>query len=253
MSCTAATSLGPPTTSRSTWTSASDGSWSKGTGKTFDGGVGEGAKGNEGTSAAIKSTPMVHHLRRVVFATAQGLTSQSIVTSAGPDPVEISLETVGKTIEGAKVKGTGNDLVLDTSSFYKPTPTGAYPIVLATYSSSLEVRRRRHRYGRQVLPNPRRSVPARRAWPTTATSDAGRVQARSWPGGARSSSHCRPRMASVPGHPLTRWLGTAAVLRGEERGCGVKPTCCIRRLPPVPGAKEAAVAEVDPAATPSSG
>jgi ABC-type phosphate transport system substrate-binding protein len=34
--------------------SASDGTWTKGTGKTFNGGVGEGAKGNEGTSAAIK-------------------------------------------------------------------------------------------------------------------------------------------------------------------------------------------------------
>src|SRR6185437_10918566 len=35
---------------------ASDGAWGKGSGKTFNGGVGEGAKGNEGTSAAIKST-----------------------------------------------------------------------------------------------------------------------------------------------------------------------------------------------------
>ena len=56
-----------------------------------------------------------------------------VVTSAGPDPVQISTESVGKTIEGAKVKGSGNDLVLDTSSFYKPTAAGAYPIVLATY------------------------------------------------------------------------------------------------------------------------
>ena len=47
--------------------------------------------------------------------------------------MQISTESVGKTIEGAKVKGAGNDLVLDTSSFYKPTQTGAYPIVLATY------------------------------------------------------------------------------------------------------------------------
>ena len=36
---------------------ASDGAWGKGAGKSFAGGVGEGAKGNEGTSAAIKSTP----------------------------------------------------------------------------------------------------------------------------------------------------------------------------------------------------
>jgi phosphate transport system substrate-binding protein len=40
---------------------------------------------------------------------------------------------VGKTIAGAKVAVSGNDLKLDTSSFYKPTEAGAYPIVLATY------------------------------------------------------------------------------------------------------------------------
>ncbi|MBU3751114.1 MAG: phosphate ABC transporter substrate-binding protein PstS, partial [Mycobacterium sp.] len=36
---------------------ASEGAWGKGAGKTFNGGAGEGAKGNEGTSAAVKSTP----------------------------------------------------------------------------------------------------------------------------------------------------------------------------------------------------
>lgn len=35
---------------------AADGAWGKGAGKTFKGGVGEGAKGNDGTSAAIKAT-----------------------------------------------------------------------------------------------------------------------------------------------------------------------------------------------------
>ena len=112
---------------------ASDGAWGKGAGKVFAGGVGEGAKGNEGTSAAIKSTDGSITYNEWSFATAQGLDIASIVTSAGPDPVAISTETVGKTIEGATVKGTGNDLVLDTSTFYKPTATGAYPIVLATY------------------------------------------------------------------------------------------------------------------------
>ena len=45
------------TTSSSTSTRASDGAWGKGSGKSFNGGVGEGAKGNDGTSAAIKNTP----------------------------------------------------------------------------------------------------------------------------------------------------------------------------------------------------
>jgi phosphate transport system substrate-binding protein len=56
-----------------------------------------------------------------------------IVTAAGPDPVKLSVESAGKSIDSVKIKGQGNDLVLDTSSFYKPTVAGAYPIILPTY------------------------------------------------------------------------------------------------------------------------
>lgn len=113
--------------------SASDGAWGKGAGKAFVGGVGEGAKGNEGTSAAIKSTPGSITYNEWSFAKAQSLAMAKIVTSAGPEPVEITTDTVGKTIAGAKIKGQGNDLVLDTTTFYKPAVAGSYPIVLATY------------------------------------------------------------------------------------------------------------------------
>jgi phosphate transport system substrate-binding protein len=112
---------------------ASDGAWGKGTGKSFNGGVGEGAKGNDGTSAAIKNTPGSITYNEWSFAQAQKLNVAKIVTSAGPDPVSISADSVGKTIAGAKIKGQGNDLMLDTVSFYKPTQPGAYPIVLGTY------------------------------------------------------------------------------------------------------------------------
>ena len=112
---------------------ASDGAWGKGAGKTFNGGVGEGAKGNEGTSAAIKSTAGSITYNEWSYATKQGLQIADVVTSAGPDPVKLSAESVGKSIDTVKVKGQGNDLVLDTSSFYKPTEAGAYPIVLPTY------------------------------------------------------------------------------------------------------------------------
>jgi phosphate ABC transporter phosphate-binding protein len=107
--------------------------WGKGAGKTFKGGVGEGAKGNDGTSAAIKNTPGSITYNEWSFAQAQKLNIARIVTPAGPDPVSISADSVGKTIAAAKVKGEGNDLTLDTVSFYKPTQNGAYPIVLATY------------------------------------------------------------------------------------------------------------------------
>ena len=112
---------------------ASDGAWGKGAGKTFNGGVGEGAKGNEGTSAAIKNTPGSITYNEWSYAKSQGLSIAKIVTSAGPDPVELSVESAGKSIDAVKIKGEGNDLVLDTSSFYKPTEAGAYPIILPTY------------------------------------------------------------------------------------------------------------------------
>jgi phosphate transport system substrate-binding protein len=112
---------------------ASDGSWTKGAGKTFVGGVGEGAKGNEGTSAAIKTTEGSITYNEWSFADSQKLAQAEIVTSASSTPVKISTASVGKTIAGATIAGKGNDLVLDTESFYKPTEAGAYPIVLATY------------------------------------------------------------------------------------------------------------------------
>jgi phosphate transport system substrate-binding protein len=56
-----------------------------------------------------------------------------IITSAGPDPVAISTDSVGKTISAAFFIGEGNDLALDTISFYRPSQPGSYPIVLATY------------------------------------------------------------------------------------------------------------------------
>jgi phosphate transport system substrate-binding protein len=47
--------------------------------------------------------------------------------------VEISPQTVGQTISSAWFMRKGNDLALDTISFYRPNKPGSYPIVLATY------------------------------------------------------------------------------------------------------------------------
>jgi phosphate transport system substrate-binding protein len=112
---------------------ASDGAWAKGSGKVFAGGVGEGAKGNEGTSAAIKSTKNSITYNEWSFAKSQNLSIAQIVTSASKDPVKLTVASAGKAIDSVKLKGEGNDLVLDTSSFYKPVEAGAYPIILPTY------------------------------------------------------------------------------------------------------------------------
>ena len=59
-----------------------------------------------------------------------------IITDQDPTGVALTAETGGKTIESATLaNGPDNhNMVIDTSSFYKPTQAGAYPIVLATYS-----------------------------------------------------------------------------------------------------------------------
>ncbi|MEO8814431.1 MAG: phosphate ABC transporter substrate-binding protein PstS [Mycobacterium sp.] len=112
---------------------ASYGAWSQGTGKTFNGGVGTGAAGNDGTSSLLRATPGTITYNEWSYAVGRQLNMAQIITSAGPTPVPITVDAVEKTIAGATVIGEGNDLVVDTSSFYKPTQAGAYPIVLVTY------------------------------------------------------------------------------------------------------------------------
>lgn len=112
---------------------ASNGAWGKGAGQVFNGGVGEGASGNDGTSQALKRTGGSITYNEWSYAVGHQLNMAQIITSAGPGSVTITPETVGRTIAGATFKGQGNDLVVDTSSFYKPTQAGAYPIVLVTY------------------------------------------------------------------------------------------------------------------------
>ncbi|WP_197504589.1 substrate-binding domain-containing protein, partial [Mycobacterium sp. 852002-51163_SCH5372311] len=100
---------------------------------TFNGGVGEGATGNDGAAAAVKRTEGSITYVEWSFAKAQRLNTAKLVTSAGPDPVAISAGSVGKTVAAAWFTKTGNDLALDTISFYRPNQPGSYPIVLATY------------------------------------------------------------------------------------------------------------------------
>ena len=112
---------------------ASGGAWGKGAGQTFNGGVGDGAAGDNGSSGAVQNTDGAITYNEWSFAVGKQLNMAQIITSAGPDPVTITTDSVEKTIAAAKIVGQGNDLVLDLSSFYKPTQTGAYPIVEATY------------------------------------------------------------------------------------------------------------------------
>ena len=114
---------------------ASDGAWTEEAGKTFRGGTGEGAKGNEGVSGAVASTVGTITYTEWSYAKSQNLSMVKVITPASKDKgVELSADTAGKTIDSAKLKKEGsNDLVIDTSSFYVPEADGAYPIIMPTY------------------------------------------------------------------------------------------------------------------------
>jgi len=115
---------------------ASNGAWGRGAGQAFLGGVGAGGVGDNGTSAEVQGTDGSITYNEWSFGVGRQLSMAQIVTSAGPDAVAITTDSVSKTIAGATFKGQGpdlRDLVVDTSSFYKPTQPGAYPIVEPTY------------------------------------------------------------------------------------------------------------------------
>ena len=110
---------------------ASGGAWTKGAGKTFNGGVGTSAQGNEGTSQAVKNSEGAITYNEWSYAMKQHLDVAGIKRSGGV--VHIGNDWVGKTISDVTIKGQGNDLVLDLSKVYATTSPGAYPILLASY------------------------------------------------------------------------------------------------------------------------
>ncbi|MGC5249179.1 phosphate ABC transporter substrate-binding protein PstS [Gordonia sp. DT219] len=112
------------------------GGWTKGVGKTFNGGVGEGKQGNPGVGAAVKPTPGSIAYVEWAYAQSNTLPMAKIITDKDPSGVALNAQTGGKTIESATLKNgpDNHNMVIDTSSFYKPSAAGAYPIVLATYS-----------------------------------------------------------------------------------------------------------------------
>jgi phosphate transport system substrate-binding protein len=110
---------------------ASGGSWTKGAGKTFNGGTGTPAQGNEGTSKAVKNIEGAISYNEWSYAMKQHLDVAGIKTAGGD--VHIGNDWVGKTISDVAIKGIGHDLVLDLSKVYATTTPGAYPILLASY------------------------------------------------------------------------------------------------------------------------
>ncbi|HWO68775.1 MAG TPA: phosphate ABC transporter substrate-binding protein PstS [Umezawaea sp.] len=112
-------------------TAASKGAWTQGDGKAFKGGLGEGKEKSAGVAQAVASVDGAVTYVEWSFAQDNKLSVAKIDNGGGA--VELTPETVGKAIDGAKIKGEGNDLVLDLNSIYASTAAGTYPLVLATY------------------------------------------------------------------------------------------------------------------------
>lgn len=107
--------------------------WDRGAGKDFRGGAGKARDGNAGAAAAVAATPGSVTYTEWSFAQRQELPVARIVTPAAPEPVTLSFESASASVAGVRLHERGNDLVVDTSSLYVPTRSGAYPIVLASY------------------------------------------------------------------------------------------------------------------------
>jgi phosphate transport system substrate-binding protein len=111
---------------------ASGGVWTRGAGKTFNGGVGEGGTGNQGTAEMVKNTPGSISYNEWSFAIDQGLSTADIQTPAGV--THIGTDWTGTSIEPVTITGEGNNLALDLTPAYRPTAKFGYPIILAGYA-----------------------------------------------------------------------------------------------------------------------
>jgi phosphate transport system substrate-binding protein len=112
-------------------TAAAKSAWTLGAGKEFKGGVGEGKAKSADVASAVKSTEGGITYVEASFAKSNSLGVAKIDSGAGG--VELSDTTTGKAIAAAKVKGSGNDIVLDLDGLYASKEAGSYPLVLVTY------------------------------------------------------------------------------------------------------------------------
>jgi phosphate transport system substrate-binding protein len=105
--------------------------WTKGAGKEFQGGAGEGAQKSAGVVQAIQATPGSIGYVEKGFAQQAGLKMAQIDSGGGA--VELTDESTQKAVDTAKFKSEGNDLTLDLNALYASKEAGVYPLMLATY------------------------------------------------------------------------------------------------------------------------
>ncbi|MFU8853118.1 phosphate ABC transporter substrate-binding protein PstS [Micromonospora sp. SL1-18] len=91
---------------------------------------GVGAAKSDGVASKVKSTDGTISYVEWSYAENAGLSKAKVKNGAG-EFTELTAESAGKTIAGAKIEGQGNDLKMSID--YNTTEAGAYPIVLVTY------------------------------------------------------------------------------------------------------------------------
>lgn len=110
----------------------SNGAWTSGAGSDFTGGIGNGFRGNEGTSQAVAATPGSISYLEKSYIDQNNLKAAWIDNGSGP--VELTEESAAKAIDAAEfAPAVEGDLTLDLNSVYDADQPGTYPLVLAAY------------------------------------------------------------------------------------------------------------------------
>jgi phosphate transport system substrate-binding protein len=111
-----------------TTTAGSD--WTYGKAKAWKAPGGTGARGSDGAASAVKNTPGSIGYVEWSYAENSGLRQARIANGAG-EFVELTADSAGRALLGAKVTGQGDDLRMSLD--YNTAEAGTYPIVLVTY------------------------------------------------------------------------------------------------------------------------
>jgi phosphate transport system substrate-binding protein len=104
--------------------------WTFGHDKVWKAQGGSAEQKSDGVAAAVKKTAGAISYVELSFAKTNALSMAKIYNGAG-EYTALTGQSAGKTIAGAKVTGTGDDLALTID--YTTKEAGAYPIVLVTY------------------------------------------------------------------------------------------------------------------------
>ena len=105
---------------------AADGKW-EASGKAFPNAVGTGANGSSGVAQEVSATD-----GSITYVEA-GFADKKANIDFGNGPVELTNESVAKTLDNLTFKTEGHNMVVDADALFATDTAGAYPLVLTTY------------------------------------------------------------------------------------------------------------------------